>query len=103
MYQRTMTGPLREDNASITDLKPLEMASLAPAVVLMIGLGFFPQPLLNVINPAVDATLAHIGVGDPAPQAPPPLTKPPPREGLECTDDGAFCSDLKITYDGSHE
>jgi NADH-quinone oxidoreductase subunit M len=70
MYQRTMTGPLREDNADIRDLKPLEMASLAPAIVLIVGLGFFPQPLLNVINPAVDATLARIGAGDPAPQTP---------------------------------
>jgi NADH-quinone oxidoreductase subunit M len=70
MFQRTMTGPLREDNANIRDLNPLEMASLAPAIVLMVGLGFFPQPLLNVINPAVDATLSRIGVGDPPPQTP---------------------------------
>ena len=70
MFQRTMTGPLREDNAGIRDLNPLEMASLAPAIVLMVGLGFFPQPLLNVINPAVDATLTRIGVGDPPPETP---------------------------------
>jgi NADH-quinone oxidoreductase subunit M len=70
MFQRTMTGPLREDNAHIRDLNPLEMASLAPAIVLMVGLGFFPQPLLNVINPAVDATLSRIGAGDPAPKTP---------------------------------
>ena len=36
----------------------------------MVGLGFFPQPMLNVINPAVDATLSRIGVGDPAPKTP---------------------------------
>jgi NADH-quinone oxidoreductase subunit M len=82
MYQRTMTGPLREDNAGIRDLKPLEMASLAPAVVLMVGLGFFPQPMLNVINPAVDATLARIEAGDPAPKTP---------------------AVLKISSDGGHE
>jgi NADH-quinone oxidoreductase subunit M len=100
MYQRTMTGPLREDNASITDLKPLEVASLAPAVVLMIGLGFFPQPLLNVINPAVDATLTHIGVGDPPPRTPKDLSDP---AGTECSADGAFCSDLDMSFDGSHK
>ncbi|HUQ00469.1 MAG TPA: NADH-quinone oxidoreductase subunit M [Aeromicrobium sp.] len=70
MYQRTMTGPLRAESAGIRDLKPLEMASLAPAIVLIVGLGFFPQPLLNVINPAVDATLARIGAGDPPPKSP---------------------------------
>ena len=53
--------------ASITNVALLIFGS---AVVLMVGLGFFPQPLLNVINPAIDATLAHIGVGDPAPQTP---------------------------------
>lgn len=74
MYQRTMTGPLREDNAHITDLRTFEVASLAPAIVLIVGLGFFPQPLLKVINPAVDATLAHIGVADPEPQSPPGLS-----------------------------
>jgi NADH-quinone oxidoreductase subunit M len=89
MYQRTMTGPLREDNASITDLKPLEMASLAPAVVLMIGLGFFPQPMLNVINPAVDATLAHIGIGDPPPRTRVPLTKITAHEGPAPSQDGS--------------
>lgn len=74
MYQRTMTGPLREDNAHITDLRTIEVAALAPAIVLIVGLGFFPQPLLKVINPAVDATLAHVGAADPAPQSPPGLS-----------------------------
>ncbi len=70
MYQRTMTGPLREDNAHITDLNPREIAALTPAVMLIVGLGFFPQPLLNVINPAVDEVVSHVGVGNPAPQVP---------------------------------
>jgi NADH-quinone oxidoreductase subunit M len=70
MYQRTMTGPLREDNESVTDLRPREVTALAPAVVLIIGLGFFPQPLLDVIDPAVADTLEHVGVHDPAPEHP---------------------------------
>ncbi|UYM03689.1 NADH-quinone oxidoreductase subunit M [Solicola gregarius] len=70
MYQRTMTGPLRDDNAGVTDLRPRELAALAPAVVLIIGLGFFPQPLLDVINPAVSDTLEHVGVHDPEPDHP---------------------------------
>ena len=70
MYQRTMTGPLREDNAGVTDLKPREITALAPAVVLIIAFGFFPQPLLDVINPAVSDTLEHVGVHDPEPEHP---------------------------------
>jgi NADH-quinone oxidoreductase subunit M len=70
MYQRTMTGPLREDNAGVTDLRPREIAALAPLVALIIGLGLYPQPLLDVINPAVETTLDEVGVTDPEPDVP---------------------------------
>ncbi|MEO6604992.1 MAG: NADH-quinone oxidoreductase subunit M, partial [Aeromicrobium sp.] len=61
---------LREDNQGVHDLEPREIASLAPALVLIIGLGFFPQPVLNVINPAIDEVASHIGKGDPEPKSP---------------------------------
>ena len=35
--------------------------------MLIVVLGFFPKPLLDVINPAVDATMQHVGVDDPSP------------------------------------
>lgn len=70
MYQRTMTGPLREDNRGVTDLVPREIVAVAPMMVLIIGLGFFPQPLLNVIQPAVNDTLDHVRVHDPEPKTP---------------------------------
>ncbi len=70
MYQRTMTGPLREDNQGVHDLEPREITALAPAIVLIIGLGFFPQPVLNVINPAIEQVASHIGKGDPEPKSP---------------------------------
>ena len=38
---------------------------LAPLVLLVFLLGFFPQPLLDVINPAVTATMSEVGVPDP--------------------------------------
>jgi NADH-quinone oxidoreductase subunit M len=70
MYQRTMTGPLRPDNAMVTDLHAREVAALAPLVALIFGLGFFPQVLLDVINPTVETTLEDAGVEDPEPAAP---------------------------------
>ena len=70
MYQRVMTGPLKEGNEGVHDLDHREMASLAPAIVLIIGLGFFPQPVLNVINPAIDEIASHVGKGDPEPKSP---------------------------------
>ncbi len=67
MYQRTMTGPLREHSASITDLVPREVLAIAPVMVLIVLLGFWPKPLTTVLNPAVDATLSHVGVSPAAP------------------------------------
>jgi len=70
MYQRVMTGPLKAGNEGVSDLDHREMASLTPAIILIVGLGFFPQPLLNVINPAIDEVVSHVGKGDPAPKTP---------------------------------
>jgi NADH-quinone oxidoreductase subunit M len=67
MYQRTMTGPTREEVAGIKDLGVREIASLAPVLVLVVVLGFFPKPLLDVINPSVKHTLAQVDKHDPAP------------------------------------
>jgi NADH-quinone oxidoreductase subunit M len=81
MYQRVMTGPLKPGNEGVHDLEPREVASLTPAIVLIVALGFFPQPLLTVINPAVDAVAARVGVGDPAPRTPTTIDAETPTEG----------------------
>jgi len=39
----------------VTDLNAREMAALAPLLTLCLVLGLFPQPLLNLIQPDVDA------------------------------------------------
>ena len=70
MYQRTMNGPLRDDNRGVTDMVPREIVAIAPVVVLLIGFGLFPQPILDVVNPAVSETLDHVQIGDPEPQTP---------------------------------
>jgi NADH-quinone oxidoreductase subunit M len=67
MYQRTMTGPVRPSIEGMRDLGGRELAALAPLVVLIIGLGFFPKPLTDAIAPAVRSTLSHVGVQDPRP------------------------------------
>jgi len=67
VYQRTMTGPLRESNRRIRDLNGREIAALAPLVALLVVLGFYPKPALDVIRPAVDVTLQHMDSSDPEP------------------------------------
>jgi NADH-quinone oxidoreductase subunit M len=67
MYQRTMTGPARPENAGFRDLGGREIAALAPLLLLIVVLGFWPKPLLDVLNPTVHDTLSHVGKSDPTP------------------------------------
>jgi NADH-quinone oxidoreductase subunit M len=67
MYQRTMQGPLMSAHAAMKDLKAREVLALAPLIGLMIVLGFYPKPVTDVINPAVQATMQDVGAQDPAP------------------------------------
>ncbi len=43
---------------------------MAPLIAVIIALGFFPKPLLDVINPAVERTMQQVGVTDPEPAVP---------------------------------
>ncbi|MDQ1249656.1 MAG: NADH-quinone oxidoreductase subunit [Actinomycetota bacterium] len=66
-YQRAMTGPVKPGCEGMTDLRGRETVAVAPAVALLIAIGFFPQMMLNDINPAVDRTMVAISQTDPAP------------------------------------
>jgi NADH-quinone oxidoreductase subunit M len=74
LYQRTMTGPVRPEVAKFSDLKPRELWAVGPLIVLIIVFGFFPQPLLNIINPAVHRTLVQVHATDPVPPHPARVT-----------------------------
>lgn len=74
MYQRMMTGPVKEGNERLRDLVPRELAVVAPLIALLLVLGIYPKPALDVIDPAVGHTLATIGQHDPAPSVTPART-----------------------------
>jgi NADH-quinone oxidoreductase subunit M len=67
MYQRMMTGPVKRDSERLPDLVPREIIVVAPLIALLVVLGVYPKPVLDVINPAVNHTLVTIGQHDPAP------------------------------------
>ena len=67
LYQRSMTGPLDPRLEGMRDLGGREVTSLVPVAALIIVLGIFPAPILNVVNPAVDRVMTSIGATDPAP------------------------------------
>ncbi|HIW61943.1 MAG TPA: NADH-quinone oxidoreductase subunit M [Candidatus Stackebrandtia excrementipullorum] len=74
MYQRTMQGTVNpklvELPAMRKDLNVREKLVVAPLVVGILVLGVYPQPVLDIINPAVESTLGFVGVTDPAPTVP---------------------------------
>ncbi|WP_019852730.1 complex I subunit 4 family protein [Actinopolyspora mortivallis] len=47
------------------DLDGREIGVLAPLVVLVLFLGLYPAPMLDVITPSVEATMSEVGVTDP--------------------------------------
>jgi NADH-quinone oxidoreductase subunit M len=47
---------------------PRELVVVAPLIAILILLGVYPKPALDVINPAVGHTLTTIGQQDPAPR-----------------------------------
>ncbi|MCG7592580.1 NADH-quinone oxidoreductase subunit M [Mycobacterium sp. PSTR-4-N] len=70
-YQRMMTGPtpeaLTDGESRLPDLRPRELAVVAPLLALLLVLGVYPKPALDVIDPAVTHTLTTIDRPDPTP------------------------------------
>ncbi|MEU4218292.1 NADH-quinone oxidoreductase subunit M [Actinoplanes sp. NPDC026623] len=73
MVQRTTQGTLNpaltEVPAMQKDITLREKIVVAPLVLLLLILGFYPKPVTDVINPAVEATMQDVGTTDPAPTA----------------------------------
>ncbi len=67
MYQRTMTGPVTEQVASVRDVRGREVLLVAPLFALLLALGFVPGPLLASIEDGTSHVLAEVGVSDPPP------------------------------------
>ena len=59
-YQRVFHGPADGDNASMPDLRPAELLGIMPLLALIVFLGIYPKPVLERIEPAVDALIEHI-------------------------------------------
>jgi NADH-quinone oxidoreductase subunit M len=70
MYQRTMNGPTAPEVEGLPDLRPRELWAVVPLVALIIAMGVYPKPVLDVINPAVNQTMAQVHMTDPAPAHP---------------------------------
>ncbi len=68
LYQRTMTGPVKEEVRTMPDLRLRELLVVAPLIALLIGLGVYPKPLTDIVNPAVQHTMSDVKQTDPKPE-----------------------------------
>ncbi|WP_129841756.1 NADH-quinone oxidoreductase subunit M [Streptomyces sp. RFCAC02] len=68
LYQRTMTGPVRQGLERLPDLRVRELAVVGPLIALVVLLGVYPRPLTDLVNPAVEHTLSDVDRTDPPPQ-----------------------------------
>jgi NADH-quinone oxidoreductase subunit M len=69
MYKRMMTGPKPQLEGPVRDITLREKIVVAPLIAALLVFGFYPKPALDLLNPAVKATLQHVGVTDPAPSS----------------------------------
>jgi NADH-quinone oxidoreductase subunit M len=65
--QRALHGPTTPGNENLPDLNLREKIAITPVVAVIVAFGFYPSPLLNIINPASAHVLETAGFTDPAP------------------------------------
>ena len=65
--QKALHGPTTPGNENLSDLNKREIVAIAPVIAVIIALGFYPKPALDIINPAAQATIEKAGFTDPAP------------------------------------
>jgi NADH-quinone oxidoreductase subunit M len=65
--QRALHGPTTPGNENLPDLNLREKIAIAPVMAVIVAFGFYPSPLLNIINPAAAHVIESAGFTDPAP------------------------------------
>jgi NADH-quinone oxidoreductase subunit M len=61
MVQKIIFNPLdKEENKDLQDLSGRELVILVPMALLMIGIGFYPTPILDRMEPSVEAVLEQV-------------------------------------------
>ncbi|MCB9744729.1 MAG: NADH-quinone oxidoreductase subunit M [Alphaproteobacteria bacterium] len=62
MFQRVMFGPVTNPaNKGMQDLTKLEIAYMAPILLLIVVMGVYPGPFLEVMQPSVERVLERMG------------------------------------------
>ncbi|MEI7930675.1 MAG: NADH-quinone oxidoreductase subunit M [Actinomycetes bacterium] len=63
--QKSLHGETPAPSAGMVDLNLREKIAIAPVILVLVFLGFYPKPVLNTINPTTQTVMTHAGVSDP--------------------------------------
>ena len=63
--QKTLHGPTTEGNENLKDLNLVEKFAIAPVIVIIVVMGFYPKPVLDLINPTSEKIVTNAGFTDP--------------------------------------
>ena len=63
--QKALHGPTTAGNESLTDLSLKEKIAIAPVIAIIVVMGFYPKPVLDLINPTAEHVVTKAGFTDP--------------------------------------
>ena len=78
-YQRVFHGPASGANAEMPDMRWREGLVMVPFLAAIVFMGVYPKPVIDRVEPAVDAIIAHVednvaGFAEPAADVHPPVS-----------------------------
>ena len=59
-YQRIFLGSFNDRYKDLTDITTLELITIIPLAIIILWLGVYPSPLINMISPAMDSIIQII-------------------------------------------
>lgn len=63
--QKALHGPITSGNENLKDLNLREKIAISPVVLIIVFMGFYPKPVLDLINPTSEKVVVNAGFSDP--------------------------------------
>ena len=64
--QKILHGPTTPGNENLADLNLREKIAITPVILVIVIMGFYPKPVLDLINPTSKQVVTNAGFSDPA-------------------------------------
>jgi NADH-quinone oxidoreductase subunit M len=63
--QKALHGPIVGGNENLKDLNTREKVAISPVILVIVLMGFYPKPVLDLINPTAEKIVINSGYSDP--------------------------------------